>query len=269
MSLLTDELDFEARRARFRRIAEAALRERHVQGLAGFGTLQEKRLHAVVKKYLCENEDYHEVGVRDTRYVADVRVGNDIYEVQTGDFYPLKAKIGYYLAETDCSVTVVHPLAAERAVAWVDPESGTVTKPRKIGYRSRAEELLPELYPLLPYLNHPRLRFRLLMLSVEDFRLLNGWSADRKRGSCRYERIPVDLTDDLTFANPDDYRRFLPAELSSPFRVAEFSKRTRLRGRDAYSAVRVLAALGVVRPAAPIGRAMAFEIAPRGSAQNA
>ena len=63
--------------------------------------------------------------------------------------------------------------------------------------------------------------------------------------------------------------RLLPAELASPFRVAEFSKRTRLRGRDAYSAVRVLAALGVVRPAAPIGRAMAFEIAPRGSAQNA
>ena len=259
MSLLIDEMDLAARRARFCRIAADAARERHVQGTAGFGTLREKRLHAVVKTYLCEDADCHEVGVKDTRYVADVRVGNEIYEVQTGDFFPLKAKIAHYLAATDCTVTVVHPLAVERRVAWIDPADGSVSKSRKIGYRSRPEELLPALYPLLPFLSEPRLRFRLLLLSVEDFRLLNGWSADRKRGSSRYERVPTDLFDDMTFSSPADYRRFLPDDLPSPFRVSDFSKRTHLRGRDAYSAVRVLVALGLLRPTDPIGRAMAFE----------
>ena len=260
MSLLVDELDLEARRARFRRIAGEAARERHVQGLAGFGTLQEKRLHAVVKKYLCENTDYHEVGVRDSRFLADVRVGNEIYEVQTGDFYPLKAKIAYYLEHTDCTVTVVHPLAVNRTVCWIDPRDGSVSAPRKISYHSRPEELLPELYPLLQFLPDPRLSFRLLLLSVEDYRMLDGWSRDRKRGSCRYERIPVDLLDDLSFRSPDDYRRFLPPSLPSPFKVSDFSRATHLRGRDPYSAVRVLAALGLLRQTDPIGRAMAFEI---------
>lgn len=259
MSLLIDELDPAARRARFRRLAAESARSRHVQGLAGFGTLQEKRLHAVVKSYLCENTDYHEVGVLNTRYVADVRVGNEIYEVQTGSFYPLKEKIAYYLDHTDCSVTVVHPLAVERTVSWVDPNDGSVTPPRKIAYRSRPEELLAELYPLLPYLSSPRLSFRLLLLSVEDYRLLNGWSADRKRGSRRYERVPVDLLDDLCFSSPADFRRFLPETLPSPFTVRQFSNATRVRGRDAYSSVRVLTALGLVRPAPPVGRVMAFE----------
>lgn len=259
MSLLIDELDLAARRARFRRIAEAAARERHVQGALGFGTLQEKRLHAVVKKYLCEDTDFHEVGVKDTRYVADVRVGDEIYEVQTGNFSPLKAKIAHYLSATDCTVTVVYPLAAERKVAWIDPSDGSVSAPRKIGIRSRAEDVLPALYPLLPFLSEPRLRFRILLLSVEDFRLLNGWSADRKRGSSRYERVPLDLLDDITLSTPADYLRFLPRELPSPFKVSDFSRLTRLRGRDAYSAVRVLASLGLLRQTDPIGRAMAFE----------
>ena len=259
MSLLIDEMDFAARRARFCRIAGDAARERHVQGTAGFGTLSEKRLHAVVKTYLCEDTDCHEVGVKDTRYVADVRVGNDVYEVQTGNFSPLKAKIAHYLTATDCTVTVVHPLAVERQVAWIDPTDGSVSKPRKIAYRSRPEKLLPALYPLLPFLDNPRLSFRLLLLSVEDFRLLNGWSRDRKRGSSRYERVPLDLLDDITFSSPTDYLRFLPADLPSPFKVSDFSRLTRLRGRDAYSAVRVLVALGLLRPADPIGRAMAFE----------
>ena len=259
MPLLIDELDLPARRARFRRLCAEAARSRHVQGTAGFGTLREKRLHAVVKSYLCGNADYHEVGVLDTRYVADIRLGNEIYEVQTGSFYPLKAKIAYYLTHTDCSVTVVHPLAVSRTVSWVDPRDGSVTPPRKVAYRSRPEELLPELYPLLPHLSSPRLSFRLLLLSVEDYRLLDGWSADRKRGSRRYERVPVDLLDDLSFASPSDYLRFLPADLPSPFTVSAFSKATRIRGRDAYSAVRVLAALGLLRQTDPIGRAMAFE----------
>lgn len=260
MSLIIDEMDLAARRARFRRIAGDAARERHVQGTAGFGTMREKRLHAVVKKYLCEDADFHEVGVRDTRFVADVRVDNDIYEVQTGNFYPLKAKIAHYLTATDCTVTVVHPLAVERTVAWVDPADGTVTKPRKVSYRSRPTELLPALYPLLPFLSDPRLRFRLLLLSVDDFRLLDGWSRDRKRGSSRYERIPTDLLDDVTFSSPDDFRRLLPADLPSPFRVSDFSRLSRLRSRAAYAAVRVLAALGIVRATDPIGRAMAFEV---------
>ncbi len=260
MSLLVDELDFAARRARFRRLAEDAARERHVPGLAGFGTLQEKRLHAVVKRYLCEDTDYHEVGVKDTRYVADVRVGDDVYEVQTGSFYPLKAKIAYYLEQTDCTVTVVHPIAVERTVSWVDPDAGTVSLPRKVARRGRPEELLPELYPLLPHLSNPRLRFRLLLLSVQDFRLLNGWSRDRKRGSVRYDRIPVDLLEDVCFSRPEHYRRFLPPSLPSPFTVPDFSRTTKLRGRNAYSAVRALAALGVIRQMTPARRPMAFEV---------
>ena len=245
---------------RFERLCMEAAVKGRTAGADGFGTLAEKRLHAVIKKYICPNEEFHEAVIEGTRFLADIRVGDDIVEVQTGAFYPMKKKIDHYLQNTDCTVTVVHPIAAVRRLSWGDPETFEIGSARRVA-GERAEAILPELYCLLPHLGDPRLRFRLLLLEVHDFRLQNGArSRDRKKGSVRYERMPIALLDELNFCTPEDFRRFIPEGLPSPFTVKQFSTLSGLRGRDAYSAVRVLAALGLFAPTEPIGRAMAFEI---------
>ena len=255
MSLLVDELDFPARRARFCRVASEIAVNPHVQGLAGFGTLQEKRLHAVIKKYLCENTDYHEVGIRDTRFLADVRVGDEIYEVQTGGFAPLKPKLQYLLEHTSCTVTVGHPIVAARSLCWIDPRDGSVSPARRVGNIGRPVALLAELYPLLSLLPNERLRFRLLSLSVCDYRL-----RDPKRRVPRFERIPLDLLEDVTFASPADLRELLPADLpGEPFPVSTFAKCAHLHSRAAYSAAHPLESLGILRRTSS-ARPMTFEV---------
>ncbi len=248
---------------RFEQLCLQAATQGRTAGAAGFGTLAEKRLHAVIKKYLCADETLHEVGISGTRFISDIRMGNEILEVQTGAFFPMRKKIDYYLSHTDCTVTVVHPVAAVRRLSWVDPVSFEIAPPRRVR-AERAEELLPELYCLLPHLGNPRLRFLVLMLEVHDFRLQNGSrSPDGKKGSVRYERMPISLLEELSFCEPSDYARFLPPSLPATFTVKQFSDATKLRGRDAYSAVRVLATLGLLAPAPPIGRAMAWTRLPR------
>ena len=242
----------------FQDLCDEIIRAKRSQGEMGIGTLAEKRLHAVIKKYVCPNVDFHEVGVEGTRYVSDVRIGNDVYEIQTGSFYPMKKKIAYYLEKTDCTVTVVHPIPFVRWMSWVEPETMDILPRRKVAGK-KAIDLLPELYPLSEHLKNPRLRFRILLLEVQDFRLLNGWSTDRKKGSNRYERIPIALIDEIDFHAPDDFRRFLPPSLPAHFTVKEFSALTKLRGRNAYSAVRALATLGLIEAAEPIGRSMGWE----------
>ena len=250
---------FEAHKARFDRLCEEAMRRDIRIADSGIGTLGEKRLHAVIKRYLCEDEDCHEVGVLDTRYVSDVRIGNDVFEVQTGPFYPMRKKIDHYLTKTDCTVTVVHPIPAVKWVSWVSKEGGEVAPRRRSPQKGRAEDLLPELYCLKEHLGNPRLRFVLLLLEAEDFRLCSTRSRNPKKNSVLYERIPIDLLEELSFSAPSDFRRFIPADLPQKFTVKQFSALTKIRGRDAYSAVRVLAALGLFRESTPIGRAMAWE----------
>ena len=108
-------------KARFDRLCREAMRIRPNLGDAGIGTLAEKCMHAVIKQYLCADVACHEVKVPNTRFVSDVRIGREVFEVQTGAFYPMKKKIDYYLTQTDYTVTVVHPIAAERWMSWVDP----------------------------------------------------------------------------------------------------------------------------------------------------
>ncbi len=250
--------DYQA--ARFQRLCREILVAGHKAGEAGIGTLAEKRLHAVIKRYLCEDTGCHEVGLCGTRFVSDVRIGNEIYEVQTGSFYPMKRKIEHYLEHTDCNVTVVHPIPTVKGVSWIDPESGDVSRRTRSTKRGRAIDLLPELYHLLPYLRHERLKFRVLLFEAEDFRMLNGWSRDKRRGATRYERIPLRLLDDIEIDGAEGFSALLPPTLPPHFTVKDFSKHTKIRGRDAYSAVRALAGMGVLRTAEPIGRSMGWAL---------
>ena len=52
------------------------------------GTLSERTLHAVLKKYLCENEEYHEVKVGS--FYADTYDG-----VYSSDHFPLSVSLSF------------------------------------------------------------------------------------------------------------------------------------------------------------------------------
>ena len=250
-------MNFEIKKARFDRICADAMRERHVTGEDGVGTLKEKRLHAAIKRYLCEDEAFHEVGIAGTRYVSDVRVGNDAYEVQTGSFYPMRQKIAYYLEHTDLTVTVVHPISVIKWMCKIDTKTSEVSPRRRVPRSQRREDLLAELYSLRSFLGHPRLKFCLLLLETQDFRLIGSASGDKARGT-KYERVPISLVGEETFECADDFRALIPKDLPKTFTVKQFAAATKLRSRDAYAAAHVLCDLGLTVPAPPVGKAMAF-----------
>ena len=172
----------------------------------------------------------------------------------------MRKKLERYLSDPALNVTVVHPLPAVRYLSWMDPRTGEIGDARRVAGKRNPLLLVPELYPLiplLPYFAAGRLAFRLLLLEVRDYRLLDGRTRDRKAGSTRLERIPTALVADRTFRTPGELAALLPGELPEPMTVAEFAKGTGIHGLDAYSAVRVLLALGIFADAGKKGRGMA------------
>ncbi len=259
--IVADLVDDAGRRGRFERVCMEAMRECREDLRDGIGLLGEKWQHQIIKRYLTEDAAEHEVKLAGTRYVSDVRVGDDIYEVQTGSFAPMRKKLERYLSDPALNVTVVHPLPAVRYLSWMDPRTGEIGDARRVAGKRNPLLLVPELYPLiplLPYFAAGRLAFRLLLLEVRDYRLLDGRTRDRKAGSTRLERIPTALVADRTFRTPGELAALLPGELPEPMTVAEFAKGTGIHGLDAYSAVRVLLALGIFADAGKKGRGMAF-----------
>ena len=274
-----DPLAYE--KAHFARLCEQHLRSARTEG-EGIGTLREKRLHALLKDYMCEDKARQEVRLDDhiitgrypvrddkiirrdaDRYVADILTeAGEIIEIQTGGFFPLIKKIDFYLRMTDCRVTVVHPIPARKWLRWIEPDSGKVGERHRSPKHGGVRDVARELYWIAPYLAEPRFSLQLELLEVEEVRLRDGWGRDGKRGSHRYEYIPLALLDEVVLACPEDYaEHFLPNEdtLPSPFTAAQYARATGLRGKAAYALLHILTDLGFLAPADKIGRAGAWK----------
>ncbi|MBQ9779955.1 MAG: hypothetical protein IJW00_10945 [Clostridia bacterium] len=234
------------------------------------GTLREKRLHAVIKRYLCEDVTTHEIPLRDivskdgasvnTKMVADVLVGDHIYEVQTGGFYPLKKKLQWYLDHTACNITVVHPMAGSKYLSWIDPDNGQVVSRTRNNRRGRVKDVAKELYWLKDFIDNPRFSLRLLLLEIEEYRILDGYGKEKKIRASKYERFPVSLLGDVRLYEPEDYAfYFLPESIGNePFTAAEYAKASGIRGKAAYAMLHLMVTLGVLSEGEKLGRSMTF-----------
>lgn len=59
----------------------------------GIGTLQEKTMHAVLKRFYEPDHTHQEIRING--YVADIFRDNEIIEIQTGSFNAMRKKIRY------------------------------------------------------------------------------------------------------------------------------------------------------------------------------
>jgi len=212
----------------------------------GIGTLGEKTLHSLLKRFLEPDPAAHEIRVGP--YVADIVGENGVVEIQTGNFSRLRPKLAAFLEVSQ--VTVVYPLTHFKWLIWVEPESGALSARRKSPRVGNYPDAMAELYKILPLLAHPNLRLTLLLIDLEEYRLRDGWSRDKKKGSHRYERIPLALAGRLDLRSPEDWRApearaaFLPPDLPEPFTSKDYAKTARLRLGAAQIALRVLSQMG-------------------------
>ena len=238
---------------------------------AGIGTYSEKRLHKTLKRFFCDDESCHEVRIKPDGsvggkgesgkggYIADIFREGEIIEVQTGSLYSLKAKVKFYLEHTDYIVTVVHPIAGVKYLSWIDTEDGSVRSRRRSPKKGRVTDALPELYWLSDMLDNQRLHFCFPILDIEEFRLLDGWSRDKKRGSDRYERVPTDITDIACVAGKD-VPSMLPEGLAREFTRKDFSKLTGFKGRKLYNAITLFCNIGAVQKGEKRGKSLVYRI---------
>jgi len=241
-------------RESFGQALERVLRDERAHN-KGIGTLREKALHAVLKQYLEPFEDSHEVKIGS--YVADIVGENGIVEIQTRGFNQLRKKLSTFLEVA--SVTVVYPIAHTKWLVWIDPETGEATNKRKSPKRGTAYDAFYELYKIKMLLNHPNLRLHLILLDMEEYRHLNGWSHDRKRGSSRYERIPTALVEEVIIGTSEDYYKLIPSGLPEQFTSRDFGQASGLSMNGSQTALNVLHHMEAARRVGKQGKLYLYE----------
>ncbi len=233
-------------------------KERHQQledTHSGIGTLGEKTLHAIIKYYFEPNVEKHEIKVG--RYVADIFNEKGIVEVQTRNFAALRKKLDFFLKSYP--VTIVYPVAYTKWIYWIDESTGVISKKRKSPKKGTTYCVFPELYRIKSLLSHPNLSLTILLLDVEEYKLLNGWSEDRKKGSERYEIIPIALIEQMSINSIKEYKKLIPKNLPDTYSSKDFKKVSGLSLPASQTALNILNYLGVVKRIGKRGNSFLYQ----------
>jgi hypothetical protein len=229
------------------------------QGLNGIGTLGEKTVHSVLKYYISPNHLNHEIRVGG--FVADICTGTEIIEIQTRQFDKLRRKLQTFLSFAP--VTVVYPIPNTKWIRWVNPQTGEISPRRKSPKPGSPYSIFPELYKIKEYLVHPNLKLKIVMMDLEEYRFLDGWSQDKKKGSTRSDRIPTELMKELEISsNATGYQVLIPEALEYEFTAKEFKKASRLSLQVSRTALHVLNYVGAVERIGKKGNTFIYRRAP-------
>ncbi|MCM1253067.1 MAG: hypothetical protein NC321_09615 [Clostridium sp.] len=229
----------------------------------GFGTLQEKTVHAVMKLYYEPNMDYHEVPIEG--YIADIYTGSRIIEIQNGNFNRLREKLRAFLPLY--SVMVVLPIPHYKWLVYMDEESGELSGKRKSPVTGSIYSAFPELYKIKEYLTHPNLSFAFPLIDMDEYRLLSAAKERGKRGrrrgrkeSSRYDRMPLSLYDEIIIERYEDFMQIIPYELTGEFTVKDFAAAAHIQRDLAQVTIHILCHMNLIAHTGKRGREYLYEV---------
>lgn len=219
------------------------------------GVLGEKTVHAVLKNYMEPDELYHEIRIEG--FYADIAREDEIIEIQTRNFNALRRKLGVFLNRG--FVTVVYPIPYIKWLSWIDETSGEISPKRKSPKKGSPYLAFYELYKIKEFLTHPNLRIHIIEMNIEETRLLNGWSRDKKKGSTRFDRIPLEIVEEVILDDKRDYLKMVPKSLKESFTSKDYQTVTKLTRSGAQTALHILNYVGAIKRVSKIGNAYLYE----------
>lgn len=222
----------------------------------GIGTLSEKTVHAVLKNYYAPDTDMHEIPI--ANFVVDIYDGSEIVEIQTRSFNNMRRKLTAFLPEYP--VTIVYPIPHVKWISWIDEETGEASPKRRSPKKGNPYQAFIELYKIRPFLKDANIRFRFDLIDMEEYRLLNGWSRDKKKGSDRFDRIPTEFVEEVCVDCREDYMQFIPYDIPEKFTAKQFAGCAKIPVRLAQTVLLIMTDLEIVERIGKEGRSYLYRI---------
>lgn len=204
------------------------------------GTYKEKTLHKIIKNYYCDDPSFQEI--KFSGCVCDILRDKEIIEVQTRNLNKLRVKLDRF--PNDYNVKIIYPIPYIKYLNWIDPETFEVKDQRKSPKKGSIYDAFKELYKIKMYLDRPNIKIVLLLINAEEFRNLNGWSANKKKGSVRADMIPTELVDEIEI---NDFRIFIPEELDDEFTSNDYRKAIKRNISIARIGLNILCYLNIIK----------------------
>lgn len=176
--------------------------------MPGIGLLNEKPLHASLKKWYAQRGDQFEVPV--DGFVIDIVRDDLLLEIQTGNVSSIKAKLASLVRSH--KIRLIYPIAREKWIVKLAKGDGRAVSRRKSPKRGRLEDLFWEMVSIPQLIPNRNLSVEVLMTREDEARRYDGRRKRRRRGWIVEERRLLEVVDRRLFDQPADWLSFLPEE---------------------------------------------------------
>jgi len=194
----------------------------YIQKADSIGMKNERTLHAQIKQWCFQNGDKVEVPV--AGYIVDIVRGDLLIEIQTRNLGSMKRKLKKLLQ--DYKVRVIHPIAAEKQITYVDPGSGEKLQAatRKSPKKGTILDVFSELVNITDVLVQPNFELEILLISEEEVRCRDGRGSWRRSGTSIVDRKLKSVQASCLFPNKQAYLAILPPDLPEFFTTKTLSQ---------------------------------------------
>jgi hypothetical protein len=205
------------------------------------GTLRETSLHAALKDWYALPDDRIEDEV--DGYLIDLVRGNELIEIQTGNFGAIKKKLKHLLI--DHPVRLVYPIARERWIVRTD-KNGRQLKRRKSPKRGRLENLFDSLVSIPALVPHPGFTVEVLLTQEEVVWKDDGRGSWRRKGWSIADRRLISVVESHTFTWPVSYQALVPPTMTDGFTNRDLAKILKMRVNLAQKMTYCLSRMDVI-----------------------
>lgn len=221
----------------------------------GINLYSESSLHIALKRWIAQPGDQFEVTVKGS--VIDVKRGDQLIEVQTGNFSALKPKLRKLLP--DHPVQIVYPIPQRRDIVKLST-TGEIISRRKSPIKGHPTHVFSELVYVRDHLVDSNLSLFVLMVHEEEIRVDDGRGSWRRKGVSIQDRRLIDVLGVTELAGRADYIALLPDDLPQQFTTGDIKTGLRQPLRVAQRMAYCLREAGWIAACGKRGRSILYEV---------
>ncbi len=183
------------------------------------GTLNEKSLHADLKKWYARAGDQLEVPL--DGYYIDIVRDDTLIEIQTRNFSSIKKKL-LHLVESH-PVRLVHAIAEEKWIVKLPQKQGGKQTRRKSPKHGCITDILDELVRFPSLMKHNNFSLEIILIKEEEVRIYDSRRSWRRHGWITQERKLLEVNSNIVFEKPEDFCSLLPDDLPAEFTTEDIA----------------------------------------------
>lgn len=205
------------------------------------GTLSEKSVHSYIKDYISKEGQETKVG----NYIADIKLDNTIYEIQTAQYKNLVNKLNYYI-EHNFDIVVIMPIIQHKVIYWLDPDTDCIESTSKSSHTGVIQDHFKDLYWIQDYIAKNQIKLWLFLIDVCDYRYLDGYGTNCKKRATKIDKVPTKINNIIKINSVSDMKIFIPSTLDKEFDSIQFKKHSHSNSKYTGSGLKILRELGVI-----------------------